>query len=85
MAEPELTCQAVVELVTAYLEDALDPVTRARVEEHLSGCDGCIAYLEQMRVTISLTGRVGGDELSGEAQRTLLDAFRDWHRREPAR
>ena len=73
----ELACQEVVELVTAYLEDALDPVDRERFEEHLVFCDGCGNYLEQMRTTIRLTGRVE-DELPGELQTELLEAFRGW-------
>jgi anti-sigma factor RsiW len=73
----ELACQEVVELVTAYIEDALDPVDRERFEEHLVFCDGCEQYLEQMRTTIELTGRLE-PELPGELQLQLLEAFRDW-------
>jgi anti-sigma factor RsiW len=73
----ELACQQVVELVTAYLEDALDPVDRERFEEHLVFCDGCANYLEQMRTTIHLTGRVE-DGLPAEVEAGLLAAFRGW-------
>ena len=73
----ELACRQVVELVTAYLEDALDPVDLERFEEHLVFCDGCENYLEQMRTTIRLTGRVE-DELPVELAHELLEAFRDW-------
>lgn len=51
-----LSCQEMVELVTAYLEDALDPRGRARFEKHLQGCDGCATYLEGLRVTIATLG-----------------------------
>lgn len=74
----ELACQEVVELVTAYLEDALDPKDRERFEEHLVFCDGCQNYLEQMRTTIRLAARVE-DELPAELEAELLEAFRDWH------
>ena len=50
----ELTCQQVVELVTDYLEDALGATERARFETHVADCDGCDAYLGQMRTTIAL-------------------------------
>jgi anti-sigma factor RsiW len=73
----ELACREVVELVTAYLENALDPVDRERFEEHLVFCDGCEHYLEQMRSTIRLTGRVE-DQLPTELQAELLEAFRGW-------
>jgi len=73
----ELACQEVVELMTAYLEDALDPKDRERFEEHLVFCGGCQNYLEQMRTTIRLAGRVEVG-LSPELQAELLEAFRDW-------
>jgi anti-sigma factor RsiW len=73
----ELACQEVVELVTAYVEDALDPVDRERFEEHLVFCDGCDNYLEQMRTTIDLAGRVE-HQLPAELEAQLLEAFRGW-------
>ncbi len=76
--QPGLVCSQVVELVTDYLEGALSPEDRARFEEHLSHCDGCTRYVEQIRVTIALTGNVTEDDLSDEAKQELLAAFRDW-------
>jgi anti-sigma factor RsiW len=73
----ELACQDVVELVTAYLDDALDPTDRERFEEHLVFCDGCENYLEQMRTTIRLTGTVE-HRLTDELQEKLMAAFRGW-------
>jgi anti-sigma factor RsiW len=75
--ERELACRQVVELVTAYLDDALDPVDRERFEEHLVFCDGCANYLEQMRATIRLTGGAGL-QLPPALESRLLDAFNDW-------
>jgi anti-sigma factor RsiW len=78
--ERELACQEVVELVTAYLEDALEAADRERFEEHLVFCDGCADYLAQMRATIRLTGRIGRS-LPVELEEQLLEAFRGWHAR----
>ena len=74
----ELACRDVVELVTAYLEDALSPADRERFEEHLVFCDGCSTYLEQMRATIAATGRMQLEALPVELEERLLAAFRDW-------
>ncbi len=74
----ELTCQEIVELVTSYLEDGLSPGDRERFEEHLVFCDGCGTYLEQMRQTIQVTGRLRETELPPALQERLLDAFRSW-------
>jgi alpha,alpha-trehalase len=51
-----LSCRQVVELVTDYLEDALEPVARADFEAHVGSCDGCAIYLDQMRATLALLG-----------------------------
>ena len=74
----QLSCQELVELVTEYLEGALSEEERARFEQHVGRCDGCGQYLEQMRQTIELTGRLSLGGLSPEAERELLEAFRGW-------
>jgi anti-sigma factor RsiW len=78
MSERGLTCHEVVEVITDYLEDALSPADRRRVEEHLAGCGGCTAYLEQMRETIRLTGMLTEEQIPEEQKRDLLTAFRTW-------
>ena len=51
---------------------------RARVEGHLAVCDGCTRYLEQMRETIRLTGKLTEEQVPEEQRAALLDAFRSW-------
>jgi anti-sigma factor RsiW len=77
-SERALTCHEVVELVTDYLEGALADEARRRVEEHLSGCEGCTRYLAQMRDTIRLTGMLTEEQIPEEQKVALLDAFRGW-------
>ena len=74
----ELACTEIVELVTAYLDDALAPADRERFEEHLVFCDGCDTYLEQMRATILATGQLMPERLPAELEQRLLEAFRGW-------
>ena len=73
-----LTCRELVELVTDYLEDRLPADARARFEGHLAGCNGCQAYVEQMRMTLQALGRLPEERLSDGAREALLGAFRDW-------
>jgi anti-sigma factor RsiW len=75
---PMLSCREVVELVTAYLEGALSEAEEVRFEEHLAMCDGCAAYLDQMRRTIDLVGRLDPDAVDLEACDRLMHAFRGW-------
>jgi anti-sigma factor RsiW len=78
LATRPLVCRELVELVTDYLEGRLSAADRSRFEEHLDECDGCTAYVEQMRRTIEALGHIPEESLSPEAERELLAAFRDW-------
>jgi anti-sigma factor RsiW len=75
---PGLSCRELVELVTAYLEDALAPDERARFALHIARCDDCTTYVEQLRMTIDVVGRLEPEALSATAERDLLAAFADW-------
>jgi anti-sigma factor RsiW len=78
MRRSRLKCKDMVEIVTAYLDDALDADTRRRFEAHLSGCDGCDNYLEQMRVTLATLGRIRDEDLDPVYRSRLLDAFKNF-------
>ncbi|HET8641290.1 MAG TPA: zf-HC2 domain-containing protein [Pseudonocardiaceae bacterium] len=75
-ADDHLACNEFVELVTAFLERALDPETERRVVEHLALCEGCQRYLEQCRQTIARLGELPADTLPAPARAALLEAFR---------
>jgi anti-sigma factor RsiW len=76
--DEQLSCQALVELVTDYLEDELPPEDRERFDSHIAACDGCRRYLEQIRATVALSGRLTPEQLDPEAETALLEAFRGW-------
>jgi len=74
----DLVCRQVVELVTGYLEGELPRRDARRFERHLLDCADCARYLEQMRVTITSTGRLTPDDLTPEARDEFTRIFRDW-------
>jgi anti-sigma factor RsiW len=74
----ELTCREMVELVSDYLEGALADHDRALFEQHLVLCDGCTAYLDQMRRTVALVGRLRDNVLDAPTRDRLLETFRAW-------
>jgi anti-sigma factor RsiW len=78
----ELVCQQMVELITDYLEDALSRAQRRRFEAHLAGCEHCTEYLEQMRATIRLTGRLRSEDLSPEMRQEFGALYRRWRSEE---
>jgi anti-sigma factor RsiW len=75
---PPLVCQQVVELVTAYLEDALSARDRRRFEAHLRRCPHCTEYIDQMRTVIRLSGRLSPEDLSPQVQDEFLALFQRW-------
>ncbi len=78
MTVNELTCQELVEIVTAYFEGALSEGERQRFEAHLDVCEGCQRYLDQMRRTITITGRLSEESIPNDARNKLIDIFRNW-------
>jgi len=76
----DLDCNEFVELVTAYLDGALDEETERRFDDHLEMCDGCDTYLDQIRQTTQSLGSMTPEALPDASRQALLDAFRDWKR-----
>lgn len=74
----ELHCQQAIELLTDYLEGGLPRRQRKRLEAHLRGCPNCSNYLEQIRITIRLTGAMTSEELTPEAVEDLTQLYRRW-------
>ena len=73
-----MTCKELVRIITEYLEGSLGEADQRRFEEHIEGCDGCSAYLDQMRKVIAVSGSLREEDLAPELSASLLGTFRDW-------
>ena len=84
MTDPfEIPCRVLVEMLTDYLEGALDPDAVERVDAHLGVCPPCVHVLDQFRETIRLTGALREDdvdELAPDVRAELQSAFSALHR-----
>jgi anti-sigma factor RsiW len=74
----DLACKELVEIITDYFEGRLSEEDRRRFDVHLLGCGGCRNYVEQMRTTIAVAGRLGEEDVPPEGRDRLLAAFRAW-------
>ena len=74
----DLVCREVVELVTAYLDDALEPGPRAALERHLAGCPHCTEYFAQIRLVRQTAARVEPEDLAPDARRDLMALYAQW-------
>ena len=72
-----ITCQEVTELVSEYIEGTLAAHETALFEQHLNFCDGCDWYVDQMRATIAVVGRIQEEDVPADVRDKLLTAFRD--------
>jgi anti-sigma factor RsiW len=61
-----------------YLEDALPPRDRSRLEAHLAGCPHCTEYLRQIQITISAAGQAGPHPLPPGACNELAALYPRW-------
>ena len=53
-----LDCRTIVELASDFVDGDLDADRHRRVVAHLAGCDGCERYVDQVRQTVRLVGRL---------------------------
>lgn len=73
-----LACRQAVELMTDYLEDALSPRDRVRLEAHFAECPYCIEYLAQIRDVIGAAGHVEPEDLPPGTVDNLVALYRTW-------
>ena len=74
-----MECRAAVDLMTEYLEAALEDRLRRRFEGHLASCPACTAYLGQMRATIAVLGRLDIEQFDDALRAELVSTYRAFH------
>ena len=78
MIQEAIRCLEMVEVVTEWMEGALDDDARGAIEAHLAICPDCVAYIDQLRTTRALAARLSVAEAPAPAdvKDRLLAAFR---------
>lgn len=71
-----MKCADARELLSAYLDDALDANQRARLADHLRDCPVCAAEFEALRQTIALVGGLEEIEPPPEFHAKLTERLR---------
>jgi anti-sigma factor RsiW len=75
-----IRCREMVELVTEWMEGALDADQRVAVEAHLAICPDCTAYLDQLRTTTTVASALDTadafEPVPEDTKARLLAAFR---------
>lgn len=79
--ERMMTCQELVELVTAYRDGTLPSEERQRFDAHLAVCPPCVWYVEQLDQTVRALGGLNEQIEQDSSTQDLLRIFRDWKAR----
>jgi anti-sigma factor RsiW len=58
-----IRCADAIELVTDYLDDALNAADLAAFQAHLDDCEGCTVFVDQIRMTIHLANAANNERL----------------------
>ena len=75
--QDELACRQVVEIVTQSIEGVMPADERRRFEAHHAGCEGCTAYVEDMRRIVGSLHEVAEPPPDAETREALVAAYRE--------
>lgn len=76
MISETVTCQTLVELASEWMDGDLDHDQRMALEIHLATCNGCLAYVEQLRSTRQVLSTMADEPPDDDVRARLLDLFR---------
>jgi anti-sigma factor RsiW len=74
-----MRCIELVEVVTEWMDGALEDEDRLLLEAHLVTCGSCVAYVAQLRAVPALLRRQPPHRPPAEARAALLDPLRRAH------
>jgi anti-sigma factor RsiW len=70
------SCAEMGELITDYLDDALDDAARQGFEAHRDTCESCRCHIGEFRTTITMLGELPRERLSDDVHGRLIARFR---------
>jgi hypothetical protein len=74
VSDLDVRCSSIALLATEYLEDALSPRQRTSYETHLVYCDGCIAFLDDIRELAARLRELPPDAVDEDERRAIVEA-----------
>lgn len=76
MNELSLTCSGLTDLVTDYIDGALEPRRSLAFETHAVFCPGCRVFVGQIRETVARLQKLPVLPPPPEERRAVVEAFR---------
>lgn len=75
MSHTQLTCREILEKLSEYIDEDLDPSMCDQIEEHMSGCSPCVAFVNTLKKTVKLVNTAGNEVIVPEEVRGKLHDF----------
>ena len=75
-----LVCTEMLRMFSDYLDDTMSVADRLLFEEHLTQCDGCTAYLDNLRDIKQVSGGIEEEDLSDDVRASFMSSFELWKR-----
>lgn len=50
----KLSCREILDNLSAYIDEELDPSLCDEIQRHMAGCDPCVAFLNTLKKTVVL-------------------------------
>lgn len=71
----QLSCREILERLSDYIDEELDPSICDEIEKHMDGCSPCIAFLNTLKKTVKLYNTAGCEVTIPEDVSSDLHAF----------
>lgn len=55
----QLSCREILERLSEYIDEDLDPGICDEIERHMDGCSPCIAFMNTLKKTVKLYNTAG--------------------------
>jgi hypothetical protein len=73
---PLLTCKQFLQELNDYLEDVLDPASRAELHKHVNECPNCWVVCDTTRRTLKIYKGMETTPLPEQVQNRLMEAIK---------
>jgi hypothetical protein len=73
---PLLTCKQFLQELNDYLEDVLDPASRAELNKHVNECPNCWVVCDTTQRTLKVYKGMEATPLPDQVQSRLMEAVR---------
>ena len=72
------SCRAFYQVLSDYLDGALEEADAEHVRGHIDACPPCGVYLDQFRVVYEATGKVSADDLPDDFCEVMERVLGKW-------